>query len=149
MMRKELVQTKGCPKCHGDIFYCKDFDGPYLSCMQCGWTKDLLAPVNTAAPPKGSGRDPGFTPGGGDLTYVAPCDVADDCLECPLPQCKWDDPMWYERYKSVRAHQYVLDEYDKYPELTTRKRVQTVADATGFTIRTIYRIVAKRSLVSY
>jgi hypothetical protein len=27
------------------------------------------------------------------------CEVAPFCLQCPLPQCKYDDPIWYQHYR--------------------------------------------------
>ena len=37
-----MIWFKACPKCRrGDIVLQRDFHGSYLSCMQCGFTKDL------------------------------------------------------------------------------------------------------------
>ena len=27
------------------------------------------------------------------------CEVSSSCLKCPLPQCKYDDPGWFQRHK--------------------------------------------------
>ena len=27
------------------------------------------------------------------------CEVNASCLTCPLPQCKFDDPAWYQQYR--------------------------------------------------
>ena len=27
------------------------------------------------------------------------CEAADKCIECPLPQCRYDDDSWFYRYK--------------------------------------------------
>ena len=35
------------------------------------------------------------------------CEISDKCVECPLPQCKHDDAVWYRRYKQL-AKQYDL-----------------------------------------
>ena len=33
--------SKACPKCHGDLYLNKDMYGKYLSCLQCGYMKDV------------------------------------------------------------------------------------------------------------
>ena len=30
------------------------------------------------------------------------CDVSPSCLRCPLPQCKHDEPGWYQRMQRVQ-----------------------------------------------
>ena len=27
------------------------------------------------------------------------CEASMSCLECPLPRCKFDDPVWYQAYR--------------------------------------------------
>ncbi len=29
------------------------------------------------------------------------CEVSLSCLNCPLPQCKYDDPAWFQRYQRL------------------------------------------------
>ena len=36
------------------------------------------------------------------------CEVSPSCLECPLPQCKYDDPGWLQRYKRNERDREVL-----------------------------------------
>ena len=36
-----MIKLKGCPKCHGDIRLDNDMHGEYLSCLQCGYMRDL------------------------------------------------------------------------------------------------------------
>ncbi len=36
-----MIKFKGCPKCRGDLYLNKDMYGKYLSCLQCGYMKDL------------------------------------------------------------------------------------------------------------
>jgi hypothetical protein len=31
-----MVRLKGCNKCGGDLYMERDWDGAYVSCMQCG-----------------------------------------------------------------------------------------------------------------
>ena len=36
-----LIKFKFCPKCHGDLYLTEDIFGKYVSCLQCGFLKDL------------------------------------------------------------------------------------------------------------
>ena len=36
-----MITFKGCPKCHGDLYLSKDMYDKYISCLQCGYMKDL------------------------------------------------------------------------------------------------------------
>lgn len=36
-----MIEFKGCPKCHGDLYLNRDMYGKYKSCLQCGYVKDL------------------------------------------------------------------------------------------------------------
>ena len=36
-----MINLKACPKCHGDLSLQKDQYGRYLSCLQCGYLKEL------------------------------------------------------------------------------------------------------------
>ena len=37
-----MMYFKECPKCHGDLIAGEDIHGRYLSCIQCGYMRDLL-----------------------------------------------------------------------------------------------------------
>ena len=37
-----MIKLKACPKCHGDLYLERDQYGRYLSCLQCGYLKELL-----------------------------------------------------------------------------------------------------------
>ena len=39
------------------------------------------------------------------------CEVSISCLICPLPQCKFDDPVWYQTYRRQGRDTLVLDAY--------------------------------------
>ena len=43
-----MIYFKECPKCHSDLLAGKDADGQYLSCIQCGYLRDLPAEVAPA-----------------------------------------------------------------------------------------------------
>jgi hypothetical protein len=36
-----MIYLKECPKCKGDLNTREDVDGQFLSCIQCGYMKDL------------------------------------------------------------------------------------------------------------
>lgn len=36
-----VFYLKSCPRCKGDLLLDNDFAGYYLSCMQCGFLKDI------------------------------------------------------------------------------------------------------------
>ena len=33
---------KGCPRCSGDLFEDRDQYGPFVTCVQCGFSKDVM-----------------------------------------------------------------------------------------------------------
>ena len=36
-----MIKFKSCPKCRGDLSLGQDIFGKYLSCLQCGYLKDI------------------------------------------------------------------------------------------------------------
>lgn len=44
-----MIYFKECPKCHGDLYVAEDIHGQYLSCIQCGYLRDL--PIEEAQAP--------------------------------------------------------------------------------------------------
>ena len=36
-----MIKFKGCPRCGGDLLLADDVFGKYLSCLQCGFLRDL------------------------------------------------------------------------------------------------------------
>ena len=44
-----MMYLKECPKCHGDLYLGEDIHGQYVSCIQCGYLRDL--PVEAAQTP--------------------------------------------------------------------------------------------------
>ena len=41
-----MWKLKSCPKCGGDIFIDKDFNGWYEECLQCGFSRELVEMVS-------------------------------------------------------------------------------------------------------
>ena len=87
-----------CGKCGGHLTAGSDRHGHYLLCVNCGTLADALA---TREPPSGEiQRDYEIT------RYLDNgCEVWQTCLECPLPECRLDNPglgrrfltLWQER----------------------------------------------------
>ena len=46
-----MWKFKGCPKCRGDVFVEKDFDGWYEVCLQGGYSLDLPSIVEVRRQP--------------------------------------------------------------------------------------------------
>ena len=63
------------------------------------------------------------------------CEVAPKCLECPLPQCKYDDPAGYLRQQRHQRDTRMFEEM-KQRGLTFVE----VAKLYGVAERTVYRI---------
>ncbi len=38
------LKFNACPKCSGDLEMRRDIYGMFVSCLQCGWQRDLDAP---------------------------------------------------------------------------------------------------------
>ena len=66
------------------------------------------------------------------------CGVSSSCLNCPLPQCKYDDPAGY--YQGLRQ-----DRDSRVMEAWQRERpaVPELAQRFGLSQRTVYRILRR------
>ena len=71
------------------------------------------------------------------------CEVSPSCLRCPLPQCKYDDPGWFQReQRRERDHRVMeaLMEHDlSVPEAAARFDVSP---------RTVFRIRRRSAVVA-
>ena len=38
-----MIKFKVCPRCRGDLYLKEDTIGKYLSCLQCGYLRDVRA----------------------------------------------------------------------------------------------------------
>ena len=65
------------------------------------------------------------------------CDVSASCLRCPLPQCRFDDPAWYQAYKREARDREVLAACED------GLSVFEVARQFGISPRTVYRAVQR------
>ena len=66
------------------------------------------------------------------------CEVSPSCLTCPLPQCKYDDPVWFQRHRRMARDLKVW---------TTMQLEGLTADEAAerfsVTVRTIFRIMRR------
>ena len=72
------------------------------------------------------------------------CEVSSSCLECPLPQCRYDDPAWYQQYRRLTKDLRVWN--------TIRSEGLTAdqaAERFSVTVRTIFRIMQRCREASY
>ena len=65
------------------------------------------------------------------------CEIAPKCLECPLPQCKHDDPLGYVRQLRLDKDALILEEMEK-----RGLGVDEAAQVFGVTPRTVFRVKA-------
>ena len=45
-----MFWLKKCPRCSGDLYDEKDTFGPYFSCVQCGFHKDIPEQIQDMVP---------------------------------------------------------------------------------------------------
>ena len=66
------------------------------------------------------------------------CEVAVSCIKCPLPQCKYDDPAWYQAYTQHNRDSEVLAAYRD-----EGLSVFQVADRFSVSPRTVHRALKR------
>jgi hypothetical protein len=66
------------------------------------------------------------------------CEVSRSCLNCPLPRCKYDDPIWFQRQRRLTRDLKVLT--TMHLEGLT---VEAAAERFSVTVRTIFRIMRR------
>lgn len=71
------------------------------------------------------------------------CEASPLCLECPLPQCKYDDPYWYQQYRRTqRDHEIIVARgHDG-------MNIRNLAIKFHMSERTIFRILKRASLIA-
>ena len=43
-----MLEIKSCPRCLGDMLTSRDMYGDYKQCLQCGFLRDVEAPIKPA-----------------------------------------------------------------------------------------------------
>ena len=66
------------------------------------------------------------------------CEVSLSCLNCPLPQCKYDDPVWFQRYRRMGRDLEVWRTIHS-ESLTAEE----AAHRFSVTVRTVFRIMRR------
>ncbi len=66
------------------------------------------------------------------------CEVSPSCLSCPLPQCKYDDPGWFQREKRKERDEEVISAMYK-----QKLSVSEAAARFDISQRTIFRILRR------
>ena len=66
------------------------------------------------------------------------CEVSTSCLNCPLPQCKYDDTAWFQLNRRL-ARDFKIWSAMQQDDLT----VEQAADRFSVTVRTIFRIMRR------
>ena len=66
------------------------------------------------------------------------CEVSASCLNCPLPQCKYDDPLWYQR------HRRMAQDLNMWTTMRLEGlSVEEAAQRFSVTVRTIFRVMRR------
>ena len=66
------------------------------------------------------------------------CEVSPSCLSCPLPQCKYDDPVWFQKHRRIARDLKVWSTMGA-EGLT----VEEAAERFSVTVRTVFRIMRR------
>ena len=66
------------------------------------------------------------------------CEASPSCLTCPLPQCRYDNPIWFQQYKRL-ARDFRIWKTIQSESLTANK----AAERFSVTARTISRIIQR------
>ena len=72
------------------------------------------------------------------IDAYSPCEVAADCLECPLSRCRHDDPEWY---RQMRARGKTIIVAERAARLRSEGlRVPQIAQRLGLSVRHVQRV---------
>ena len=66
------------------------------------------------------------------------CEASPSCLTCPLPQCRYDNPIWFQRYRRLARDSRIWKTI-KSESLTANK----AAERFSVTPQTIFRIIQR------
>ena len=66
------------------------------------------------------------------------CEVSLSCLNCPLPRCKYDDPVWFQRYRRMGRDLKVWRTIH-----SERLTAEEAAQRFSVTVRTVFRIMRR------
>lgn len=66
------------------------------------------------------------------------CEASDSCLDCPLPQCRYDDPAWYQRNRRLARDVRIVRAMQQ-----ESLSVEETAERFAVTVRTVFRILQR------
>ena len=66
------------------------------------------------------------------------CEASDSCLDCPLPQCRYDDPAWYLRNRRL-ARDFQMMHVMQQESLS----LEQTAERFSVTVRTVFRVMQR------
>ena len=66
------------------------------------------------------------------------CEISPSCLTCPLPQCRFDDPIWFQQQRRLAKDFRVWNTIQS-EGLTAEE----AAERFSVTVRTIFRIMRR------
>ena len=66
------------------------------------------------------------------------CEVSPSCLSCPLPQCKYDDPGWFQKHRRMARDLKVWSTIQ-----SGGLSVEEAAARFSVTVRTVFRIMQR------
>lgn len=66
------------------------------------------------------------------------CEVSDSCLDCPLPRCRYDDPVWYQRNRRLARDFRIVHTMQR-----EALSIDDTAERFGITNRTVFRILQR------
>ena len=68
------------------------------------------------------------------------CEISKSCLQCPLPVCKHDSPIWFSKYKNIAKYR-VLFHLLSLPHTT--EDIFNMATHYNLASRTVFRLKTK------
>ena len=133
-----LLNTKSCTECGGNLAFSQDHLGSYLECRPCGKIFEIEVSA-TGTLPETPEQYPGTEPDPIMPQLIKDgCEASGSCLECPLPQCKFDDPAGYRTIKQKQKDQERC-KIIKEEGLS----IEQAANRFGVSPRTMHRIKAR------
>ncbi len=66
------------------------------------------------------------------------CEVSPACLNCPLPQCKYDDLDWFHRHRRIARDWKVWATIE-----SEGLSIEAAADRFSVTVRTVFRKIQR------
>ena len=66
------------------------------------------------------------------------CEASDSCLDCPLPRCRHDDPVWYRRNRRL-ARDFRIMRVMQQESLS----IEETAVRFSITHRTVFRVMQR------